>query len=135
MSRYPIDASQVPHRVNPGAYLALFLQESGFPPLDSDDQKRLEGLVSEFVFKVSPAARLRGVTFDTLDERTATFTEDDWARLEDDNLDGISIDLHDHFEALGFDMDDEPTAVFCRLYLDARDVRLGKKPAPVLAVA
>jgi hypothetical protein len=70
------------------------------------------------------AGKLAGVTADRVRAVTAGFTAQDWAQLEDEHLDMIGLRLFGGLEYLGVDMDDDPIAVFCHLYLAARASRL-----------
>ena len=71
--------------------------------------------------------KLHGVTLDRLDEVTSEFTAADWAQLDDEHLDVTGLDVLRGVAHLGVDMDEDPIALYCRLYLQARDVRLGVK--------
>lgn len=64
--------------------------------------------------------KLQDATADQIDKLTADFTAADWCDLMTRHLDVASLDLLVHLEQLGVDMDDDPVAVFCRLYLAAR---------------
>lgn len=79
-----------------------------------------------------PAGRLRNVTLNTLPEVTASFTVADWARLEDEHLDIVGLRMFGELEEIGIDMDDDPVAVFCILYLGAREARRAAAQHPAV---
>lgn len=69
---------------------------------------------------LSPIDRLHGITPDHVSTVISTFTAADWCQLEAEHLDHIGLDVFTGMAALGVDLDEDPIAVFCRLYLAAR---------------
>jgi hypothetical protein len=50
VSNYPVDPSRTP-RFDVTTYLALVLEESGFPVVTPDDKTRLKSLIEGFVYQ------------------------------------------------------------------------------------
>ena len=66
------------------------------------------------------ARKLRGITPDQVDAVTADFNAADWCRLSEEHLNHIGMHMFPGLRDFGIDMDDDPIAVFCLLYLKAR---------------
>lgn len=48
---YPIPATGAPFLINLGTYVAIYLEEAGFPPVTGQDQQRLDAALNEFLYQ------------------------------------------------------------------------------------